>query len=411
MLASRYLIPLFSLFALISAETTVTSPKGGEKFSAGQTIDVAWTSTDTSGTVEIQLCHDSGNCTKAIGAARLPKTGTFKWSIDPDQFPAETYSIFLVTAPVTEYASSPPFQVVKAAVSSSTPGPSSTTSGSNSSPAGTGGTTTTGSQSSDTSAPSSDGGSNSNGAIIGGAIGAVVVVVIIAVVGFILMRKRNQKKLAEARRSMGHDDVEAGDKKSPGSSKGSGSLNGAAANGKKKSAKDEEYAPEKGLGGSSSVGIPMAELPAMQQEAVEMSADSGPGQHFFAMELDSREIPRPGSSSVRPDVDNTPTSPAPKPSMDKGEPRGVSIDGTTVNSETERPKTSGTIEQIKESSREGSSNDLTHQSGSNPTSPTPPQQPSTGGSNNGAGPSNRDSTPQIGSIPKLGGFDFDTAKF
>ncbi|RVD87129.1 uncharacterized protein DFL_005372 [Arthrobotrys flagrans] len=416
MVSTRSLL-LFSLTSLASAETIITYPAGGESFPIGQPVTIKWESDAPNASVGLSFCwNGADNCTPIATGRR--NTGEFTWTPKDTVELRDDYIIFMAvgTDPI-EYVVSSNFEVV--AASSSTISPSST-SGSGTSSTG-GATTTTGSSTTGAPLPSTSDDSTSNGTIIGAAVGAVAGVVILAVIGFIWMRKRNQKKLAEARRSTGQDDVEAGEKKKP---NGSGSVNGAAvlAADKKKPAGDDETFASSGdkkhnYAGSSNE-FAMAELPAQQQEVFEMAAvpasgpSNGGGAHFFAMELDSREIPRPGTSTVKPD--NDPTSKPPTPaavthSVDKGEGRGVSIDGTTVNSETERPTSMGSIEQIKESSREGSQRDLTQQ---NESAPRPPANNTPGEDNNGAGPSNnRDSTPQIGSIPKLGGFDFDTAKF
>ncbi|KAF3913744.1 hypothetical protein AA313_de0207703 [Arthrobotrys entomopaga] len=380
-----------SLVSLVSAASKVTSPSSGDKVIAGQPTTVKWTS-DSKGSISLSICWNSGNSCKQF-AQDLDNTGSYSWTPDSSLQPRSDYYILLVPSDQQQYPSSGLFSIADAP-SSTTAAPSSTEANT-----ATGGPPTTTSPSTATSSPD-NGGSSSNGAIIGGAIAAVVVVVVIAIVGFIWMRKRNQKKLAEARAGNGNDDGESGEKKK-------GLTNGAAGvagkkDGEKGSDKGDAYAPKEGV--SEGASIPMAELPAIQQEAVEMAAiPSSPsgGTKFFAMELDSREIPRPGSA-VKPDVDPTsnPTSPARSP----GRPgtRNTSIDGTTVNTETERPKTAGSIEQIKESSQEN----LT-QANASPSGPEPPHRSEEG---NG-GPSVRDSMPQIGSIPKLGGFDFDTAKF
>ncbi|KAK6344602.1 hypothetical protein TWF718_006560 [Orbilia javanica] len=420
MVSTRSLL-LFSLASLssflsVSADSIITYPAGGETFTAGQPVTIKWESDAPDASVGLSFCwNGADNCTVIASARR--NTGEFTWTPKDNIEPRYDYIIFMtVGTQPPQYIVSSNFEVV--APSSSTAGPSSTSGSGTSS---TGGAVTTTGSSTNTSVPATSGESTSNGTIIGAAVGAVGAVVILAVVGFIWMRKRNQKKLAEARRSMGHDDVEAAEKKK---ANGSGSVNGAAvlAADKKKPSGDEAFAPsgdKKHNYAGSSNEFAMAELPAAQQEVFEMAAGSvsGPsgsqgGAHFFAMELDSREIPRPGTSTVKPDNDPTskPSTPAVvKPSADKSEGRGVSIDGTTVNSETERPTSLGSIEQIKESSREGSQKDLTQQ---NEPAPRTTPQNTLGEDSNGAGPSNnRDSTPQIGSIPKLGGFDFDTAKF
>ncbi|KAK6519905.1 hypothetical protein TWF506_000200 [Arthrobotrys conoides] len=415
------LTSLFSLVSVVSAEAIFTQPNSSEVFEIGQPVTISWTSnyTETKPLITLSYCRGAAEGCKDI-FTNQPYKEEFTWTPNDRVVPYDGYFFFLsIAAPVPFYVSSSKFEIV--AASSSSAGPSST-SGSGSTPTD-GAAKTTGPSQTGTSVPDTSGGSTSNGTIIGAAVGAVAGVVILAIIGFIWMRKRNQKKLAEARRSMGQDDIENGEKKK---------LNGAGANGaavlaagdkKKKGADDEAFAPsgdkKQNYAGSSNE-FAMAELPAVQQEVFEMAAvpASGPsnggsgGAHFFAMELDSREIPRPGTSTVKPDNDPTskPSSPAGvKQSMDKGEGRGVSIDGTTVNSETERPTSMGSIEQIKESSREGSQRDLTQQDESAPRTPAPN---TPGEDSNGAGPSNnRESTPQIGSIPKLGGFDFDTAKF
>ncbi|KAK6340015.1 hypothetical protein TWF730_001792 [Orbilia blumenaviensis] len=423
---SLLLFTIASITSLASAKTTITYPEGGEVFPVGQPVTIKWESDVPSASVGLSICWNGANDCVEITQGRA-NTGSFTWTPKDTLAPRSDYIIFMAVGRTSttpdDYITSPKFEVVPA--SSSTTGPSPTSSGGTSTTGGA--VTTTGSSSTGTPAPSSSD-SNSNGTIIGAAVGAVAGVVIIAVVGFIWMRKRNQKKLAEARRSMGQDDVEAAEKKKP---NGSGSVNGAAvlAGDKKKPAGEEAFAPsgdKKHNYAGSSNDYAMAELPAVQQEVFEMaavpaagaSASGSGGAHFFAMELDSREIPRPGTSTVKPDTDPTskPSTPAAvKPPTDKSEGRGVSIDGTTVNSETERPTSLGSIEQIKESSREGSQRDLTQQDESAPRSGTPahntPTHNTPSEANNDAGPSNRDSTPQIGSIPKLGGFDFDTAKF
>ncbi|KAK6541368.1 hypothetical protein TWF694_007181 [Orbilia ellipsospora] len=388
---SRSLVLLsLSLVSLVSAASKVTSPSSGDKIIVGQPTTVKWTS-DSKGTISLSICFNGGTTCNQF-AHDLDNTGSYSWTPDSTLQPRSDYYILLVPSDQAQYPSSGLFSIANA--------PTSTTS----SPTSTGGTTPTGASSGTTTGSSSatsspdNSGSSSNGAVIGGAIAAVVVVVVIAVIGFIWMRKRNQRKLAEARAANGNDDGESGEKKRD--------LNGAAGvAGKKKDGEKgyvngEAFAPR---GVSEAAGIPMAELPAMQQEAVEMSAiPSSPsgGTKFFAMELDSREIQRP-SSAVKPDVDpaSNPTSPK---SPGRTATRNTSIDGTTVNTETERPKTAGSIEQIKESSQEN----LTPSTAPS-SNPEPPRLSEEG---NG-GPSVRDSMPQIGSIPKLGGFDFDTAKF
>ncbi|KAF3196157.1 hypothetical protein TWF106_005252 [Orbilia oligospora] len=412
------LASLSSLVSVVSAEASFLYPTSSEVFPIGQPITIRWQTNYTNTPMSLSYCRGAAeDCQYLFTDQR--NLEEFTWTPN-DKVPLrKDYFFFLaIAAQPPEYSPSSKFEIVPA--SSSTAGPAST-SGSGTAPTD-GAAITTGPSRTGTSVPAASGDSTSNGTIIGAAVGAVAGVVILAAIGFIWMRKRNQKKLAEARRSMGQDDVEAGEKK-----KLAGAGNGAAvlaAGDKKKAAGDEAFASsgdkKQGYAGSSNE-FAMAELPAVQQEVFEMAAApaSGPsgasgngGAHFFAMELDSREIPRPGSSTVKPDNDPTskPSTPAVvKHSMDKGEGRGVSIDGTTVNSETERPTSMGSIEQIKESSREGSQRDLTQQEESAPRTPAPN---TPGEDSNGAGPSNnRDSTPQIGSIPKLGGFDFDTAKF
>ncbi|KAF3161493.1 hypothetical protein TWF225_010788 [Orbilia oligospora] len=412
------LASLASIVSFVSAETTFIYSSNTAVYPIGQPITIQWETNYTNTPITLSYCRGAAEDCKPLFTRRT-NINEYVWTPDDKVAYRSDYFFFLaIAAEYPEYVASTNFEIV--APSSSTAGPSST-SGSGTAPTD-GAAITTGPSRTGTSVPDASGDSTSNGTIIGAAVGAVAGVVILAVIGFIWMRKRNQKKLAEARRSMGQDDVEAGEKK-----KLAGAGNGAAvlaASDKKKVVGDEAFASsgdkKQGYAGSSNE-FAMAELPAVQQEVFEMAAApaSGPsgssgngGAHFFAMELDSREIPRPGSSTVKPDNDPTskPSTPAVvKHSMDKGEGRGVSIDGTTVNSETERPTSMGSIEQIKESSREGSQRDLTQQDESAPRTPAPN---TPGEDSNGAGPSNnRDSTPQIGSIPKLGGFDFDTAKF
>ncbi|EPS40387.1 hypothetical protein H072_5818 [Dactylellina haptotyla CBS 200.50] len=376
--------------SLVSATSTITAPKAGAKLVVGQPTEIKWTTDVVGGTINMNVCWNGGVNSQCNSiASGIENNGSTWWTPDSDLATRTDY--YILFFPINHQESntnSGNFAISSASASQTSTSPSSTSGSSQTSG-------TTDPTSSSTSPPSGDSGSSSNGGIIGGAIAAVVVVIAIAVVGFIWMRKRNQKKLAEARRgNPGDDDVETGEK-----TKGIGA---AGAKGDKKGI-EEAFAPKDETSDTSS--IPMAELPAVQQEPVEMAAaPPTTGQQFFAMELDSREIPRPGSS-VKPDVDPTskPSSPAAKPSMDKGEHRGASIDGTTVNSETERPRTAGSIEQIKESSREDLTQENKPESG--------PRTPLQAAESERAGPSVRDSTPQIGSIPKLGGFDFDSAKF
>ncbi|KAK6331235.1 hypothetical protein TWF696_003295 [Orbilia brochopaga] len=419
---SLLILALSSLLSLVSAAATITSPSAGEKVSAGQPFEVTWTG-DSGASVGLSICYGQGQgCTSIVSDA--DNSGSYQWTPDADLTPRTNYYLLITTADGKTNGSKP-FAITGdspsgSSSSSSSPvssaGPSQTaisspindpTSPTDASPAGSNST------GSSTSAPSTDdSGSSSNGAIIGGAIGAVVVVILIAIIGFIWMRKRNKRKIEEAKRSA-LDDVESGEKKP------NGGITTAAA---KKS--DHGNLDVKHPIGDSS-NIPLAELPAIQQEAVEMAAPSAAGgsnHHFMVMELDSREIPRPGTSSVKPDVDPT----SAKPSIDRTDaPRTGSIDGTTVNSETERPKTAGTIEQIKEESREGSSTDVSRpveprQQPSpqprlltpEPRSATPAGQDHTSTENSSsASPAARDSTPQIGSLPQVSGFDFDIAKF
>ncbi|KAF3935309.1 hypothetical protein ABW19_dt0206805 [Dactylella cylindrospora] len=414
MLLTRSLLflSLSSLLSFASAQSNpFTSPSSGDTVTAGETFEITWTPDSSYDSIGLSICRGSGQDCSSLGGG-IPNDGSYDWTPSTSLEPDDSYYL-IMTGPTgsfvansntfeVEGGSSSPSSTSSAASSgsSSTSGPSST-SGSESS-------TSSGSPSStSTSTPNTDSGSSSNGAIIGGAIGAVVVVIAIAVAGFIWMRKRNQKKLAEARSGINKgsddDDVEAGKKYL-----GVGPL----AAGKKSTDKGADaYAPKEGF--SETDSIPLAELPAIQQEPVEMASapTHSSGQQFFVMELDSREIPRPGTSTVQPDPDGVA-----KPSMDKDHNRGVSIDGTTVNSETERPKTAGTIEQIKEETREASSSTQPQTEARSQTpAPAPVQtQPQTRASTetSGTGSRARDSTPQIrNSFPRLPAFDFDSSKF
>ena len=75
----------------VAPTITVTSPNGGESWTAGSTYDVTWTSTDLTGDVTIDL-YKGGVYQKTLGTADV-STGTFSWAISAAEAIGADYKI------------------------------------------------------------------------------------------------------------------------------------------------------------------------------------------------------------------------------------------------------------------------------------------------------------------------------
>jgi len=100
------------VFTILPVSITIVSPNGGEEWQADSTYDITWTSTGTSGNLNIEYSTDNGsNWTEII--ASMPDSGAFPWFIpdtpsnsclvritDTDGSPSDTsdgvFSIFTV---------------------------------------------------------------------------------------------------------------------------------------------------------------------------------------------------------------------------------------------------------------------------------------------------------------------------
>ena len=80
---------------------TVTSPNGGESWQAGTTHDITWTSTNVTGTIQIQPYLNGVAQTNINPAA--PNTGSFSWIIPTNYPPASTYKMSLSAMSGTVY--------------------------------------------------------------------------------------------------------------------------------------------------------------------------------------------------------------------------------------------------------------------------------------------------------------------
>jgi hypothetical protein len=72
---------------------TVTSPNGGESWQVGTTHNITWTSSDVTGTIQIQP-YLNGVPQSNINPS-APNTGSYSWSIPSDYPPGSTYKIGL----------------------------------------------------------------------------------------------------------------------------------------------------------------------------------------------------------------------------------------------------------------------------------------------------------------------------
>jgi hypothetical protein len=75
----------------VAGELAVTSPNGGERFVAGQLVDISWVATANIDTVDITLMRD-GSVVEEI-AAGVPNSGAFQWTIPFTVADADGYQI------------------------------------------------------------------------------------------------------------------------------------------------------------------------------------------------------------------------------------------------------------------------------------------------------------------------------
>lgn len=83
---SLYRILIFSSIILISnniysAQITITSPNGGEKWTAGSTQNITWTTTFSYGSAMITYSTDSGQTWNTVVSSISITAGTYAWTV------------------------------------------------------------------------------------------------------------------------------------------------------------------------------------------------------------------------------------------------------------------------------------------------------------------------------------------